>query len=483
MGDNTKISYKSEDIEKLYVAINPNIQVTDQQNYVWFNSSIDDRDNAYPNKLTDMYQNASAVHSNFINLKTNLIYGSGLIPLDASDEQIKNVLESTNRAGQSINDVFKKMAADMAIFEAAAVQIIYNAEGKISELYHCSPATLRASNPNEFGFSDTWYYSTSWGFVENKRRSRNQNMFSKAIPIQSFNPENGIKDKRQILYLKKYSPSATDDVYAVPSYNSILNWVQLDHELSQFHLNKVVNNLSPSGIVVMKGNPSEEDKDKFVLNFKSKHTGSDNAGKLLFIWTDGADQTPEFIRFEGDKNDGIFEQLNEIVNEHIAVGHGAPLALIGLDKSNSIGNDSMKLNTARSYFLNTVVQPMQEVLIAGFNKLLKINGLGQIKVENKPLVFDGTDGVDTDNSNTNNGTDVPQNELAVKLNDKLGALSGKEFIAMMRVIRNIKNGKMPKVAGELMLKSSYGLDDETIQALLVDEEEDDKLVEENKQVA
>jgi hypothetical protein len=474
------IKYLSQETEKFYQAINPNIQVQDSQNYVWFNSAIYEADNAYPNKLIDLYQNASSVHSNFINLKTNLLYSTGLLPLNSEDVNLKNYLETpVNRAGHTLNDIFKKLCADMALFEAAAYQLIYNREGKVAEIYHVSPANLRASNPNEFGFSDTWYYSTSWGIVDNKRRRKSQNQFSKSIEIKNYNPDTGIQDKRQILYVKKYSPSAIDDVYAIPSYNSILNWVQLDFELSQFHLNKVVNNLSPSGIVVMKGNPDDDEKDAFVKNFKRNHTGSDNAGKLLFIWTDGADQTPEFIRFEGDKNDGIFEELSINVNEHIAVGHGAPLALIGMDKSNSIGNDSMKLNTARSYFLNTVIEPMQEVLISSINKILKINGYSQVKIENKPLVFETSSTVDTNNSNLNNETEV-------KLNDKLSSLSGKEWIQLMRIIRNIKNKKLNKDAGVMMLKQSYGIDDETIDNLLADESADDEIVtnnnEDNKQI-
>lgn len=482
MSEPKKLNYKSSELDKFYVAINPNTEVS-EQGIVWFNSDANIRDNAYPNRLQDLYQNASSVHSNMISLKSNLIYGSGLLPLDPNDEQIKKFLETPNRAGETINDIFKKMSMDMAIYEAAALQVIYNAEGSIAEVYHCNPSNLRACEPNEMGFSSKWYYSTKWGIVQNKRNRKPSNMVSDAIVIANYNPASGKEDKRQILYLKKYSPTS-DSTYAIPSYNAILNYVQLSAELAQFHLNKVQNSLSPSGIVSLKGNPSDEEKDTFVKNFKNKHTGSDNAGKLLFMWSDGADQTPEFIRLEQDPNQGLYSEMSDIVNEEIAIGHGATLALIGIDKNNSIGNDSMKLNTARGYFINTVIEPMQEVILAGINKLLKVNGLGQVKVENKPLVLDGTNVADTNQSGTNNATDTstssgqPVSATTVQLNDKLAGLTGKEFINLMRYVRSIKNGKMTKTAGELMLKSSYGLDQETIDALLADEEQDDKLIQE-----
>lgn len=477
--ENTKISFKSAELEKFYVAINPNTEIV-EQGYVWFNSSIDERDNAYPNKLQDLYTNASAVHSNMINLKSSLNFGSGLVPLDPNDEQIKTFLEATNRAGQNMNDIYKKMSFDMAIYEASALQVIYDLNGQIAEVYHCNPSYLRASEFNEFGYNPFWYYSTKWGVVVNKRNRKPSNMVSNAIKIANFNPATGKEDGRQIMYLKRYSTSQ-EDVYAIPSYNSILNYVQLGFELSQFHLNKVQNSLTPSGIVSLKGNPSDDEKDKFVKNFKNKHTGSENTGKLLFMWSDGADQTPEFIRLEQDPNEGLYDSLNEIVNESIAIGHGATLALIGIDKNNSIGNDSMKLNTARSYFINTMIEPMQEVMLAGINKLLKLNSLGQVKVINKPLALDGQANVaTTDQSGTNNETNPTVSGAtpsAQVLNNKLGSLSGKEFINMMRYVRSIKNGKMTKVAGEMMLKSSYGLDQETIDALLSDEIQDDNLIE------
>lgn len=473
------INFKSSELEKLYVAINPNIEVT-EQGYVWFNSSDTERDNAYPNKLIDLYTNASAVHSNFINLKANLIFGSGLIPLDPNDTQIKAFLEMTNRAGHTINDIIKKMSFDMSLMESAALQVIYNAEGKIAEVYHCNPANLRASAPNEFGYSDHWYYSTKWGIVQNKRVRKQSNMLSNAVKIANFNPANGKADKRQILYLKKYSPSP-EEIYAIASYNAILPWVQLDYELSQFHLNKVQNSFSSSAIITLKGNPSDEERDAFVRNFKMKHTGSDAAGKVLFMWVDGENQQPEIMRMEADRNDTLFEQINDLVNEHISIGHGAPLALIGLDKTQSIGNDSMKINTVRAYFINTVIEPMQEVLLAGINKLLKHNGLGQVKIVNKPLALDGSNQADTNQSNTNNGGS--SGSTSPSFNAELAGLTGKQFINMNRIVRNIKNGKMTKAAGVLMLKNSFGFDEETIDALIADEIEDDKLVEQNKTVA
>ena len=66
------MNFSFSGIEKFYTAIDPNI-VTTNKNVLYFNADLDD--NAYPQKLIDLYINASSTHSNFINLKRNLLYG------------------------------------------------------------------------------------------------------------------------------------------------------------------------------------------------------------------------------------------------------------------------------------------------------------------------------------------------------------------------------------------------------------------------
>jgi hypothetical protein len=471
MSENTKINFKSGDLEKLYVAINPNTEIT-EQGIVWFNSSSVERDNAYPNKLQDMLQNASAVHSNFINLKSNLVLGSGLQPLDPNDVALKAFIDKKNRAGDDLNAIYKKMSMDMALYEASALQIIYDAEGRIAELYHCNPANLRASAPNPMGYSEYWYYSTSWGIVTNKRNRKPSNMISNAVKIANYNPTTGKDDKRQVLYLKKYSPSS-DSTYAIPSYNSILNYVQLDFELSQFFLSKVQNSFSSSAIISLKGNPTDEEKNDFVKNFKQKHTGSDSAGKVLFMWSDGEKETPEITRLDAEMTDNLYSDLVAIVTERIAIGHNGNLELAGSDsKGQSLGGDSNKLAVSRNYYILNFIEPLQEVILKGINDLLQLNGLGQVTVSNKPLLEGTTNVASTNQTGANNNT----SGATPTFNADLAGLSGKQFINMNRIVRNIKNGKMNKEAGVLMLKGSFGLDDDTINALIADELEDDKLI-------
>jgi len=383
--EDIKENFKIVDLEKFYQALRPNI-TTDAMGLVYFNTDQALEDNAMPDALIDRYQNGSAVHSNFINLKRTLTYGKGLECQDHNNLLLKEFIESVNSGGDDLDDVYTKICLDFAIFEACAVQVIYTKDGKISQIYHTDVSKLRAGIPDEFGSVTSWYYSNSWGLISNKRK-RKYNLKSDAIEIPAFNPSNYEEDNyRQLLYIKRYTAGDVSEVYAIPSYFSAINWIDLDFELSTFHLNKVRNGLFPSGIMSMVGSPSEPSKESFVNNFKRKHAGASNTGKIVFIWNDSLDQAPQFIRMDGDKNDKLFDQLNDIASQKIATGHGGSLELAGIEgKGADLGGDSNKINVARSVFIQNIIKNYQVTILKGLNKVLAINGLGKLNVINEPL--------------------------------------------------------------------------------------------------
>ena len=65
----------SEGKQLFYTAVNPNQEIVNQ-GIVYNNSNQNNlNDNAYPNEIFDTWKQGSSVHSRYINLKRNLIYG------------------------------------------------------------------------------------------------------------------------------------------------------------------------------------------------------------------------------------------------------------------------------------------------------------------------------------------------------------------------------------------------------------------------
>ncbi len=371
------------DLTKFYKALKPNI-TTLSGGIVYFNSTREDFDNAFHYELNDLYLK-SAVHANFVNVKANLFYGSGLYAIDNTSSGLTNTIYSCNTVGDSLDDVFKKSCFDYSKFSAACFEVIYNAGGGINQILHVNPANIRAEAPDKYGRVLNYYYSDTWGLIENKKDKRKANDIAGAIKIPAFNPKSGTTQGRQLLYVKQYS--ASNDIYAMPSYVSALNWINLDYFLSDYLINKLNNGYFIGGFMYIPSNMSDDEKDKFVQDYKRKHSSSTNSGKVVFIFNDPSAAKPEFVPVSDDLGNSMFKDLIQQAQLSIAIAHGGSTSLLGIDAGNSFGQnaDANKLNVARLYFIDAVVKPAQNILLNAINKLLAVNQLGKVSVHNEPL--------------------------------------------------------------------------------------------------
>lgn len=385
---NIELNYGMPMLTKLYAEINPNITTINTANVVYFNSGDELEDNAYPAKLLDFYTNASATHSNLINLKRNMLIGKGLQPIDPNDQLTTNFLNEENLYGDTLQNVWDKICLDFAVFEAYGLEIIYNKNGLITPPNHIAPNLIRAvanKNPN-LPFIDNWMISYHWDRISNKNYRRYTPTTS-GLPIANFNPKTwSVDGGRQLMYHKQYTTS--NNVYAIPTYNSILQYVELDNALADYNLNSVTKGFTPQTIVALNGNPTKEEKDIFINKFKQKYT-SQYGERILFIWTSGQDDKPSIMPFNELDNTPMLKLLDNLLTQKIASGHGANLELAGIQTgSESLGGDANKLAVSYNHFYQTVIKPMQKVMLQGVNKILKVNGLGAVTVETPKLELD-----------------------------------------------------------------------------------------------
>lgn len=375
--------YKILNFEQFYKAYQPNI-TTNNKGIVYFNSSDQEEDNAFPLKLQDAYRK-SAVHSNFINLKANLTYATGLYEVDETNAELTSFLQQQNRAGQTLDEVFQKACFDFSMYESASLQVVYNVEGKIAEVYHTNPANIRAEAPDEFGKINKWYYSQTWGDVVNKIDKRKANDVANAVVIPTFDPSRGIEDGRQLLYIKKYT--STNDIYPQPQYVASLNFIELESVLSSYLVNKISGGYYPSGIFYLNSSMPKEEQDKFIQDFRRKHEGATNAGKIIFVFGDNIQGKPEFLKLTDDLGNNLTKEFISTSQLQIAISHGGSLSLLGIDYGDSFGTnaDANKLNITRLYFIDTVIKNYQNLLLNGINKILAVNQLGKVTVNNDSL--------------------------------------------------------------------------------------------------
>lgn len=311
--------------------------------------------NTLPNDLVKL-SNESPTHQSLLKLKSTLTAGNGL-SYTKENTNLTDFITYTD-----LNETLEKISFDQVLFGGFALQIIWSRDGKtIADIKHLDFSTVRAANsasPQEYYISPCW------------KDYRRPNNTPKAIPI--FNPENSKTQPIQILYYYSYYPSAY--WYPVEDYRSSIQYIQLESQISNFHLNNVNNGLVPSGLWCINEMPNDEEREQIKANIKKDFGGTSNAGKFVVVFSQNKESAPTFTPIVTDNNADIYNALNEITVQKIVSGHklNSP-SLAGLPSNGSIFTN--EISTAFEYFNNTIIKGYQKPILKIINRLLKQNNL------------------------------------------------------------------------------------------------------------
>lgn len=318
-------------------------------------------DNLYPQYLIDVYHNASNKHKAIINRKVDMIAGSGFQPIAGAEAFFNNIWGKND-----LNTTAIKSAFDYEIANGFALFIRWNKEGtKIVSYEHLPWQKARISPCEQYVL-----LSKDWG---NHRKAEN-----KPIEYPIFNPKKAAKEPVQVLYYVKSAVGV--DWYPVPYYSSTLNWIELDSEISNFHLNSAKNSFMPGFILnFATGIPTEEEMDIAYREFEKKYTGTDNAGKFILTFSEGTEQKPELTPINLNDSDDRFMLLHKEMLDEIFIGHGVTdPQLFGVRVPGELGGkDSLLENLA--IFQSVYVEKRQKEIENIYNKIMKFAGFeGQL---------------------------------------------------------------------------------------------------------
>ena len=368
----SKQTFRTIDIppKKFVKVINPDTMIKGTQGVLSFNTGIygSKFDNAMPDLLIDLYENGSPVHQNLVNTKTTLILGNNLQSEDINDTEAVNAfIRKRNKTGQNLKGVYGQCAKDFALFNSCVLQVIYNRLGQIAEIYHVPVQDFRLGIPNKYGQIEYGYLSKHWGLISNSIQQQRMD----SVKLRMFDPTNWKKYPTQLLYLKDYSYS----YYAIPAYMSALNWILIDREISNFHLNNVKSNFFLSMLLTqVKSGMSDEQIDENATNIENFYAGS-TGRKVLLSYVEQMTDKPDVTQISGNEQDKLFDILAQQCFQQLITGHNSYPVLGGYDKSNNLGGDADRLNTSLMAFDQLVCEPMKQVILDGINRLLEVNSI------------------------------------------------------------------------------------------------------------
>ena len=310
-------------------------------------------DNAYPQYLLDVFHNKSNKHKAIISKKVDMTTGNGF--KEPTTAELKDFLLN-KYSHNTLNYIAKRVNFDYEILDGFALFVRWNLEGtKIAALDWLPFHKCRLSSDEK-----SILVSKDW---KNVKRPENT-----PLTYLRFNPMMAKEHPTQVFYYVEESNGI--DYYPLPYYSSTLNWIELDYEISTFHLNSVKNGFSAGFILnFATGIPTDEEMDLAYKAFNRKFAGSSNAGKFILTYSEGQEQKPELIPIELNSSDERFMLLHKEMLTEIFIGHSVtnPM-LFGVRTEGQLGGRNEILE-ALAIFQSTYVKNKQRTILEVFNKL------------------------------------------------------------------------------------------------------------------
>jgi hypothetical protein len=316
-------------------------------------------DNNYFQYLIDRY-NGSPTNNAIINGVSEMIYGKGL---DATNSN-KKPNEYAQMKSLFNKDCTRKLCYDLKLMGQCAIQIIYSKDrSRIVQLEHIPIETLRAEKCNEKGEIEAYFYFSDWS----KYKKGNQ---LKRIPAFGTS-----KEGLEILYIKPYR--AGFKYYSPVDYQGGTQYAELEEEISNFHLNNILNGLAPSMLINFNnGTPDPEQREMIERRIYEKFSGSSNAGKFILAFNDNPETAASIEPVQLSDAHQQYEFLSNESSKKIMVSHRvvSPM-LFGIKDSTGLGNNADELKTASILFDNLVIKGFQGLLIDAFDQILAFNDI------------------------------------------------------------------------------------------------------------
>jgi hypothetical protein len=425
----------------------PRFEEKKGKNYVEFGAK-----NNYPNYLIELY-GESPKHGAIVKGKVNYIFGKGF----------EGVEQKANSQGETWNQIMKRSILDDELQGGYYLQIIYNALGKIKDVFHIEFQKVRVSKDLQ-----TFYVKNDWTASDFKEKARE---------YPAFNPND--PSGPQIFFVKQYNPKS--DVYPLPSYFQGLNYIESDIQVSRHILGNAKHNFVATKLINFNnGLPQEEEQEMVETDLKRKFANHDG-DRVVIAFNPSRENAVDIVNLgETSLTKEDFTNVNNLIMQEIFSCHQvtSPM-LFGIKTEGQLGGRS-EIRDAYQIFQNTYVNERQQEHEQTFTTLMNLAGIeGEFKiVPVEPLSFEFSEAV----MSANMTRDEIREKLGlqssvvvdasgvttqpVQANATLTNLSGRQHQNVMRIVRQFGSGKINKAQASLMLKSGFGFTDADVDTFL-----------------
>jgi len=331
-------------------------KVVEVRNQEWVNYG---EDNNYFGYLQDRI-NGSPTNNAIVNGISQMIFGKGI---DATDKLLKPE-EYAQAMLLFDDDTTERLCYDLKAMGQCAVQVVYSIDKtRIVECNHFPVETLRSGKCNDDGDVEAYFYAEDWTKINRQK---------KPLEIPAFGFGNG---GEEILFIKPYKTGFY--FYSPVDYTGCLQYCELEEQISNFHLNNILNGMAPSMLInFLNGTPTEDEQRDIERSIQNKFSGTSNSGKFILNFSDGANTAATITPVQLSDAHNQYQFLSDESMRKIMVGHRviSPM-LLGIKDNSGFGNNADELQTATILMQNTVIKPFQNLILKEFDKILAFNDI------------------------------------------------------------------------------------------------------------
>lgn len=303
--------------------------------------------NDFPNEVFRLY-NECPTFSSIVATIRDYVLGDGI------EFNSFRADGTVNRKGDTIDTLVSRIVIDKVIFGGYAIEVIRNKFDNIAELNWLDLRNVRVSEEDE-----TVYISK--GFSTGQRTDVYQ------YPI--FNKDS--KDRVSIYYDKGMN---TRGIYPVADWIGCLKDLKIMSEISNYNLNNILNNFTPSVIFNFNNgsNLPDDVMDEIETKIYEKFVGTDTAGRFMLSFNDDREHGLDVERLPDDGLETKYAFLAENTLKNIYSAFRINPILLGYNQEN-IGFNNQEFESAFKLFNKTVIQPIQREITETISKRLGLD--------------------------------------------------------------------------------------------------------------
>ena len=324
--------------------------------------------NLFPQEVIN-YNSKSPVNASIIESTVTYICGKGVRDTEANADKYVGV----PNPGETWDDVIEKVAKDYKTFGGFYLQIIVNKKSTTVSLFHQDFSQVRIGEITETGKPVTFRISKDWTKTSGKNKPLE-------LPVWPGSIDKAKRGIAYIFYHWDYTPGL--NFYCIPGYYPAIEYIKADGTLGQFYNNSIDNGFTPSVVISMPSNPSEEKKAEFQKQMEEAFAGAKGASSIVIMWGENDEIKPVITPFNASANADIYNNVEGIVFQKIISAHrlSSP-TLAGVSGSGNLSGNAAEIIDAYVLYNYTVIEKMRRKILDKLNIFTSINGTAPLFID------------------------------------------------------------------------------------------------------